>query len=287
MAAEYPQRNRTASEYLEMMAELVPYFNDLISGDVSVSVIRDGKYIAYCPADTLNFGNKIGDSLKNGIGQRCLESGQSQSAVVSKEKSAYGVAYAANAVPFKDGNVVVGCAVTATRIDKQEKIIAASDELAASSQELTAGMEELSAGALEVANTTKELSRLSQEVAQATHKMDEVVSFIQNIAGQTNLLGLNAAIEAARVGEQGRGFGVVAEEVRKLASSSAESVKTITQSLHNIQTSIDSLSSQLATIDRNVNEQTTAIGEMAKFSQNLAALSTDMTEVAKSLFDNR
>ena len=285
--AEYPQRNRTASEYLEMMAELVPYFNDLIAGDVSVSVIRDGKYIAYCPADTLNFGNKIGDSLKNGIGQRCLESGQSQSAVVSKEKSAYGVAYAANAVPFKDGNVVVGCAVTATRIDKQEKIIAASDELAASSQELTAGMEELSAGALEVANTTKELSRLSQEVAQATHKMDEVVSFIQNIAGQTNLLGLNAAIEAARVGEQGRGFGVVAEEVRKLASSSAESVKTITQSLHNIQTSIDSLSSQLATIDRNVNEQTTAIGEMAKFSQNLAALSTDMTEVAKSLFDNR
>ncbi len=285
--AEYPQRNRTASEYLEMMAELVPYFNDLIAGDVSVSVVRDGKYIAYCPADTLNFGNKIGDSLKNGVGQRCLESGQSQSAVVSKEKSAYGVAYAANAVPFKDGNVVVGCAVTATRIDKQEKIIAASDELAASSQELTAGMEELSAGALEVANTTKELSRLSQEVAQATHKMDEVVSFIQNIAGQTNLLGLNAAIEAARVGEQGRGFGVVAEEVRKLASSSAESVKTITQSLHNIQTSIDSLSSQLATIDRNVNEQTTAIGEMAKFSQNLAALSTDMTEVAKSLFDNR
>ena len=285
--AEYPQRNRAAADYLEMMAELVPYLNDLLAGDVSVSVIRDGKYIAYCPADTLDFGNKIGEPVKGTVSRRCLETGKSESMIVPREKSAYGVAYAANAVPFKDGSVVVGCATTATRIDKQEKIINASNELAASSEELTAGMEELSAGAQEVARTTKELSRLSQEVAQATRQMDEVVSFIQNIAGQTNLLGLNAAIEAARVGELGRGFGVVAEEVRKLASSSAESVKTITQSLQQVQRSIDALSGQLATIDRNVGEQTTAISEMANFSQNLASLSTDLTAVAKTLFDNR
>jgi uncharacterized protein YukE len=285
--AEYPQRNRSASEYLEMLAELVPYFNDLIAGDISVSVIRDGKYIAYFPADTMDFKNKIGDPVKGSASQRCLETGTPQSVIISKEKSAYGIAYAANAVPFKDGNTVIGCATTTVRIDKQEKIIAASNDLAASSEELNAGMEELSASALEVSSTTGELTKLSQEVAKATRQMDEVVSFIKNIAGQTNLLGLNAAIEAARVGEQGRGFGVVAEEVRKLASSSADSVKTITQSLKQIQTSIDSLSSQLSVIDRNVGEQSTAIAEMTKFSQNLASLSTELSQVAGTLFENR
>ena len=53
--AEYPDKKRSASELLEMAAELAPYFNDMIAGDVGVSVVRNDKYIAYVPAAALNF----------------------------------------------------------------------------------------------------------------------------------------------------------------------------------------------------------------------------------------
>ena len=114
-------------------------------------------------------------------------------------------------------------------------------EQATSVQEITANLEQMNAIinqnaansgetrriAVKGAHEAEEGGRAVQETVKAMHKIADRVSIIEEIARQTNLLALNAAIEAARAGDQGRGFSVVASEVRKLSERSQSAAKEI------------------------------------------------------------
>ena len=115
---------------------------------------------------------------------------------------------------------------------------------------------------------------VTQKIAEESGSLMEASTVIQNIASQTNLLAMNAAIEAAHAGEAGKGFAVVADEIRKLAEDSAAQGRTITTTLKTLSGEIETLSASSKTVEEKFN----AIFNLA---EQVKEMSTSLTEAMR------
>jgi len=191
--------------------------------------------------------------------------------------------------------------VLVTRVEAQSELIEHSTASAeqmngsiGSVADIAAKQEAAARGLVMLTNTggamIGETNEMIRKIAEDIRQISEILGIINNIASQTNLLSMNAAIEAAHAGEAGRGFGVVAEEIRKLADSTNANSKQIKvmisgiwRKLDEVLTKSDKSRSAFVDVDQEVNSTSRAMSEAASATRELSVGSKEITDAMQRL----
>lgn len=269
-------------EHLDTLGSFIGIFQNLMTADFNVAVSDHEKILAALPGKTVDLKLKKGEMLKDG--SVALEAIHGKKPVTRQvPREVYGVPYTGRAIPIFDGNEVIGCIIVAESLDAKEKLVNMAQNLSITLEQITKAMEGNAAGLEKVAGLSYQMEQVAQVNLGSVKETDSIVDTVYRISRESSLLGLNASIEAARAGNAGKGFQVVASEIRKLAENSATSTKKIADVLENLKVENGKVSKQSEELSSVLSEIAASTEEVSASVQSLSDVATELVNMAENL----
>ena len=271
------------NDILSSILTAYPVFLQSLPYNIAVTITDREKYLIYKPAENLDLKIPAGQLIREGsLVDKAMK--EKRRIFMKVDKAARGMPYigCANPILNQDGEVI-GAFATSVPVDKYEKTKEMANSLNTQVKSIAQTCEKVSGQTEEITAIIRLLLQTAKDSQHQALKTEHVLMLLKGIVTQTNLLGLNASIEAARAGNSGRGFHVVAAEIRKLATNGALSVKDVVDIVNIIQSISIQVAAEVITVEQAVANIANAMMGLTAITQQVSALAGELDNVANEL----
>ena len=243
----------------------LPLTKQIYNMDVQISLLDREQSLGVWKGESFSLDTPVGERLdsNNPAHKKLLEVMNTGKGVVDQlPEFIYGVPVEGVLTPIFDEGEVVGVVVCAISTKERVELKKSAESLNGSLENTQEKIMEVSEGATNLFEKLNSIRELSDGVRDIVTNTTNVVKSIEGNSQKSNILALNASIEAARAGDAGKGFSVVANEMGKLAKVSGDSTKTITEMLGKVFGRLEEIMVDIEAISQVAKAQVDAVNEM-------------------------
>ena len=265
------------NKVLEMYINTIPVIKDALGMDIMMSITDGHEFLAYWRGDKMVADINVGDPLSHDDPMwTSFTTGKKLEQICPAD--VYGFAFRAITIAIKDGSEIVGTMGIAISLENETFTQNASNELLNSVNFVQTHMDTINESNTVIASSAEAIKDSTNNILSNLKSVQSFAKEIQSISSKTNMLSLNASIEAARSGVYGKGFTVVADEMRKLANDTKISSEKILDILKKFQTDIDEM-------NKNLNLQEESQAKQSELSEELYSEIAKIEDTTRKVID--